>query len=182
MAQSQPIYHSLLGRMPVILPRAGFTLLDARATKLMARYRVTLQDIFHGEEHLHDLIGHALMPATLTATYEDVRTSVSGQLDRLESELAAFDSTLVAAIGKSRAKILYQLSKNERKIAREAIRRNERAAEDAAFLFEQIFPHKHLQERFYSILPFLARHGVDLVARVYENVQLDCPDHLLLSV
>ncbi|MCX6623961.1 MAG: bacillithiol biosynthesis BshC, partial [Acidobacteria bacterium] len=182
MAQSQPIYHALLGRMPVILPRAGFTLLDARATKLMARYRVTLQDIFHGEEHLRDLIGHALMPATLISTYEEVRTSVARELDRLEAELVAFDPTLAAALHSSRAKILHQLSKNERKIARESTRRNERAAADATFLFEQVFPHKHLQERFYSILPFLARHGVDLVARVYENVQLDCPDHILLSV
>jgi hypothetical protein len=43
-------------------------------------------------------------------------------------------------------------------------------------------PHKHLQERFYSILPFLAKHGPELIDRVYEHVKLDCPDHILLTV
>ncbi len=182
MAQSQVLYHALLGRMPVVLSRAGFTLLDSRAVKLMSRYRVTLQETFHADQHLHDYIAHSLIPPGLASSYQQTHAAVEQQLDRLQSQLAAFDSTLVAALEKSRAKILYQLSKNERKIARETIRRDERAAADAAYLCELLFPHKHLQERFYSILPFLARHGVDLVARVYENVQLDCPDHLLLSV
>jgi len=35
MAQSQVLYQRLLGRMPVIYPRHSFTLLDARATKLL---------------------------------------------------------------------------------------------------------------------------------------------------
>jgi bacillithiol synthase len=39
-----------------------------------------------------------------------------------------------------------------------------------------------LQERLYSIVPFLAKHGLDLVDRIYENIQLDCPDHRLLTV
>lgn len=182
MAQSQPLYHALLGRMPVMLPRAGFTLLDARAVKLMDRYGLTLQQVFPCEERLRDRIAHTLMPETLTATYDDVRTQVVQQLGRLEAELSAFDPTLLAALTKSRDKIVYQLQKNERKIARESIRRNERAGADATYLFEQIYPNRHLQERFYSILPFLARHGVDLVSRVYENVHSDCPDHILLSV
>lgn len=182
MAQSQVLYHTLLGRMPVVVPRAGFTLLDNRAVKLMERYGVTLPDAFHGSQHLHDHIARALIPPTLMDSYRQTRASVQQELDRLQTNLAAFDPTLVAALKKSCAKILYQLSKNERKIARETIRRDERATAAAAYLSDLLFPQKHLQERFYSIVPFLARHGVDLVSRIYENVQLDCPDHQLLTV
>jgi hypothetical protein len=46
-----------------------------------------------------------------------------------------------------------------------------------------IFPDKHLQERYYSILPFLARHGVsELMDTLYEHVRLECPDHQVLVV
>jgi hypothetical protein len=46
-----------------------------------------------------------------------------------------------------------------------------------------IFPDKHLQERYYSILPFLARHGVgDLMDTLYEHLRLECPDHQVLVV
>jgi hypothetical protein len=39
-----------------------------------------------------------------------------------------------------------------------------------------------LQERFYSILPFLAQHGPDLVGRVYDNIHVDCFDHHVLPL
>jgi len=65
-------------------------------------------------------------------------------------------------------------------VGRELMRRDERTAADAAYLYGLIYPNRHLQERFYSILPFLACHGLDLIAQVYDNVRLDCPDHQLL--
>ncbi|HTC32921.1 MAG TPA: bacillithiol biosynthesis BshC, partial [Bryobacteraceae bacterium] len=99
------------------------------------------------------------------------------------ADLVEFDSTLAAAAGKSRSKILHQLSKIERKTARETLNRNERAGADAAYVSGLIFPDKHLQERYYSILPFLARHGVsDLMDTLYKHVQLECPDHQVLVV
>jgi len=38
-----------------------------------------------------------------------------------------------------------------------------------------------VQERFYSILPFLAWFGPDLLARVYESIDLDCRGHHMLA-
>ena len=67
-------------------------------------------------------------------------------------------------------------------MARETLRRNTRAASDADYLYAALMPHKHLQERFYSILPFLAQSGPELIDRVYEHVKLDCTDHILLTV
>ena len=89
---------------------------------------------------------------------------------------------MVKAADKARAKMLYQLSKIERKTARETLKRNERAARDASYMSGLIFPEKHLQERFYSILPFVAKHGLDLMDTLYEHVNLDCPDHRVLVV
>ena len=61
------------------------------------------------------------------------------------------------------------------------MRRSGRAEADAGPLVTELFPDKHLQER-YSVLPFLARHGFELFDTIYANVHLDCPDHILLPV
>src|ERR1022692_2978250 len=50
LAQSEVIYRAILGRMPVALHRAGFTLLDQRSRKLMTRYGLSLADCTHGED------------------------------------------------------------------------------------------------------------------------------------
>jgi bacillithiol biosynthesis cysteine-adding enzyme BshC len=182
LAQAEVIYKVLLGRMPVVEPRSAFTLLDVRAAKLIERYRLALADFFHGEEMLRERISHALVPVGLGQHFHEATGAVSRILDNLDGELHAFDPTLATALAKSRAKILYQLSKLDRKVSREALRRDARAEAEAAYLYHLIFPNKHLQERFYSILPFVARHGPDMISRLYDRVHLDCPDHLLLTL
>ena len=182
LAQSQVIYSRILGRMPVALPRSGFTLFDQRSDKLMRRYRLRLQDFFQGEEHVREQVAAALIPPGVASVMSDTRASADAAMDRLDAALAGFDPTLVAALSNNRKKIDYQLSKMERKIKREALRRDEQASRDASYLCGLLYPNKHLQERLYSIVPFLAKHGVDLVDRIYENIQLDCPDHRLLTV
>jgi uncharacterized protein YllA (UPF0747 family) len=182
LAQSHVLYMTLLGRMPVAAPRSGFTLLDERARKLMGRYGITLADCFHGEAKLKQRVAARLIPESLEITFEDATSEIRNSLDRLYRELHAFDPSLGEALTKSRAKILYQISKNKAKAGREALRRNARVDEAASHLSSLIFPEHHLQERLYSILPFLARHGFDLLDTIYENVEPGCPDHLLLTI
>ncbi len=54
-----------------------------------------------------------------------------------------------------------------------------RSYKDAQYLGNLIYPQRHLQERFYSILPFLAKHGLDLPQRLLPETQLSCADHML---
>ena len=182
LAQSEVIYDKVLGRMPVALPRSGFTLLDPKSVKLMTRYQLRLQDFFHGEDHLRERIAARLVPASVSRVMTETHFTANAAIERLRAALVGFDPTLAAAMDNNTKKIEFQLSKMDRKIRREALLRDERAARDASSLYGLVYPNKHLQERLYSIVPFLAKHGLDLVDRIYENIQLDCPDHRLLIV
>jgi bacillithiol biosynthesis cysteine-adding enzyme BshC len=179
-AQSSVIYDRLLGRMPVVLARSGFTLLDSRAEKLLARYRLSVADVLVHQEALKDRLAKALVPENLERSLVDTGGEVERNLARLGQELENFDPTLAASLQKSRAKMLYQVEKMRRKTGREILRRDARAAADAQHLIGLLYPHRHLQERFYSILPFLAEHGLDVVDRLHDAVELSCPDHRVL--
>jgi bacillithiol biosynthesis cysteine-adding enzyme BshC len=182
LAQSQVIYDRLLGRMPVAVSRASFTLLDARAAKLLERYGLALTDTLAPEESLKERIAHALIPGTLAHAFEETTAEVTRRLDRLGAGIAALDPTLAASLTKSRAKILYQIEKMRKKTERETLRRDIRASEDSRYLSSLMYPHRHPQERFYSMLPFLAQHGLELVDRLYEMVRVDCPDHRVVTL
>jgi bacillithiol biosynthesis cysteine-adding enzyme BshC len=181
LAQSEVIYRAVLGRMPVAVPRTGFTILDARSEKLMARYGLSLPDFFHGEGALREKISAKLIPPQLAGALGEAALAVDGALHRLRAEMTGFDGSLVRALDKSARKIRYQVEKLGRKAGRESLARDARASRDAASLYGSIYPEGHLQERLYSILPFLARHGLDLPGRIYEAIELDCPDHRVLT-
>lgn len=182
LAQSQVIYRAILGRMPVALHRTGFTLLDQRSRKLMSRYGLTLADFFHGECVLRERASAKLVPPAIAKAIQQTSAVTGLAFQDLGVELAGFDPTLAKALEKTRKKVTYQVSKLERKIARESLARDAKAGRDASYLYGLIYPHKHLQERLYSITPFLARHGMDLIDRLYDSVRLECPDHQLIVV
>ena len=87
LAQSEAIYRVLLGRMPVAVPRAGFTMLDARSAKLMDRYRLTLSDFFHGETSLQERIASRLVPPALAGEVRETAATVEGAVARMRAEL-----------------------------------------------------------------------------------------------
>ena len=131
---------------------------------------------------LRERIAARLVPPALADACARRSATVEGAVARLRAELAGFDPTLAQALDRSARKIHYQLGKMERKTGREAMRRDERAARDAASLYGLIYPERHLQERLYSILPFLAKHGLDLIDQIYDAIELDCSDHRVMVV
>jgi bacillithiol biosynthesis cysteine-adding enzyme BshC len=182
LAQSNVIYDRLLGRMPVVTSRSGFTLLDSRAGKLLTRYGLSLPDVLVEQDVLRARIAHALVPESVDHAFVRAEEDVARSMDGLRAELERWDHTLGSALDLGRSKIRHQIGKLRRKIASETLRRDERAQNEARYLSGLIYPQGHLQERFYTILPFLAQHGLDLVDRLYDAVALDCPDHRLVTL
>jgi hypothetical protein len=122
------------------------------------------------------------VPPVLSAALRDTAGAMDTAVGRLRRELAGFDPTLGLALDRSARKMRYQLEKMERKVGREALAREARSARDAASLYGLIYPGKHLQERLYSILPFIAKHGFEVIGHIYEHIELDCPDHRVLVI
>ena len=82
-AQSQVLYERLLGHMPRLVSRSGFTLFDSRSTKLMERYRLRPQDFFHGEESLQERIASRLVPEGLEKKFDEVKAINDQSFDQL---------------------------------------------------------------------------------------------------
>jgi bacillithiol synthase len=182
LAQSQVLYGKLLNRQPAAFPRAAFTLLDERSRKRMARYGLGHTDLLAGEQGLHDVIAARLVPEQLRGRLAETRTAFSSALDALKTDLRHFDITLANALDTSRRKIEYQVGKISRKTASQIMAKDQQAVRDARSLNGLVFPEKHLQERLYSIIPFIAKFGPGLVDELYGAVRLECPDHQFVTV
>jgi uncharacterized protein YllA (UPF0747 family) len=181
LAQSQVIYAKLLGRQPVAFPRAGFTLLDERAAKRMRRYDLPLTGLFTNDQALRETMSARLVPPELRQRLTATEETVTSALETLSKELGRFDVSLNGALGTSRRKIEYQIGKIGRKTASQIMARDEQAAADARALSGLVYPEKHLQERLYSIVPFLAKFGPGLIGDIYNHVDTGNPDHRILT-
>ena len=180
LAQAEVLYTRLLGRMPVVLPRASFTVLDADAHDFLQRHKLSVTDCFEGPETLRKRVGEKLIPSALDTAFKRGEDGIESSIHAIDESLAAFDSTLSSALTTARSKMLYQLGKIRGKAARESLRRNAEVQHEIEALSNLVYPNKTQQERVYSVLAFLAHHGPDFIERLYAAISPDCHDHQVL--
>jgi uncharacterized protein YllA (UPF0747 family) len=97
LAQSAVLYDALLGRMPVAVPRSGFTIVDQRSQKVMDRFGLAIADFFHGEEALRQRMAAKLVPPAMAGAMRDTQAAVETAVDGLRAAMVGFDPTLARA-------------------------------------------------------------------------------------
>lgn len=180
LAQSSVLYDRLLERMPAVLPRATFSVLDPTSRRLLRKYGLTLAQCLVPRREFESSISTSLVPPPLRDKLGASRAEIEGQLQVIESALREFDPTLAASFGRSRKKIEYQLEKSKGKVAREALRRASTAQRHAAMLADWIYPNENLQERVYCALSLVAKFGPQFVDDVRAQVEPGNADHKVL--
>jgi uncharacterized protein YllA (UPF0747 family) len=158
-AQSEIIYRELLGRMPVMLPRSGFTLVDVKATKLLRQYKLTVEEVWRGSEALRRLLERGSVPKALAAKFEREQKQIAKTLAQLGKQIEKLDRTLHGSVNTAQKKIAFQLDKLRRKTGRAQDKKDLLLTAHQQFLEEQLYPHHALQSRELGFLPFLARWG-----------------------
>lgn len=161
LAQSSVIYEHMLGRMPVILPRAGFTIIDAKAEKLLQKYGLCIETLWAGPQELRRRMESVSVPQELAANFDRDKAQVESTLAELGEQIEKLDPTLAGAVNTARNKIGFQLEKLRRKAGRSLDQKNGMLAEHERFLENFLYPNKQLQSRELCFLPVLSRWGME---------------------
>ena len=168
-AQSEVVYRRLLGRMPVVLPRAGFTLIEPHVARVLRKYRIGVGDVLRGRQHLRHRLERESVPRALARQMSLGERNLRRYLTRIRKPLRKLDSTLSGALDISERKMLYQLEKLRTRAGRAADRRVELLDHHERILCEALAPHHDLQERSLCALPILARHGLSILDFLTER-------------
>src|SRR5207253_2741847 len=113
-AQSEVVYRHLLGRMPVMLPRAGFTLVEAKAKKLLRRYGLTVEEVWAGSQGLRHKMESRSVPGSLARNFERNQTQIAKMLAQLGKQIEKLDPTLKGTVERARKRIEFHIEKLRR--------------------------------------------------------------------
>ncbi len=158
-AQSEVVYRHLLGRMPVMLPRAGFTLVDAKASKLLRRYGLAIEEVWAGSQGLRHKMERQSVPGSLSKDFDRDQKQIARMLAQLGKKIEKLDPTLKGTVERSRKSIEFHIEKLRRKAGRAEDQKAGLISGHERYLESLLYPHKAPQERELCLLPFLARWG-----------------------
>jgi bacillithiol biosynthesis cysteine-adding enzyme BshC len=176
-AQTAEVYRVLDRPATPILPRSSLTMIERHTGRVLERYGLTLADFFEGLEPVINQVVEEYLGVSTAKRFADTEANVNLELDRLRDELKTVDPTLASALDTGRKKIQYQLDGLRSRFVRAQIARDEAAHRQLQRAFEQVYPHKDLQERHINITSLLSRHGTYVIEWIFNVINLGSNDH-----
>src|SRR5208283_1173640 len=141
-AQVAVVYEKLLGRVTPVLPRFSATLVEPKAERILARYGLQLQDLFHGPDKVRETIAARSLPRDLQARFEEAYASVERSMAALRESIGRLDSTLIDTAESARSSMAHQITRLQARVSRAEELRNEVITRHADALSHALFPHK----------------------------------------
>src|SRR6516165_5794688 len=182
-AQSHVIYEKLLGYMPVLLPRADFTLVDPKAVRLLQKYKLKIEDIWCGSQCLRNNMYNSHVPKKLAREFDSNLRQIEKSVKRLHKAVAKVDPTIQGTIARAEKRIHYQVEKLRHKTGSSLDRHEKVIEQHEKFLENLLYPQKGLQARDLCFLPFLARWGRTGLDELLELVSLKKPGlHYMIPI
>jgi bacillithiol synthase len=185
LAQSQVIYDEFGRPLPVIFPRASFTLVDHRIQRLLEKYALALPDVWQGEEHLQRKIAEASFgddgAQGWSERMEQSEKEIARLLNGLRADIERIDPTLLDLVKHTEEKMTFQIEKLRGKMSRAAFERSAVLKRHQQELTRFLVPTGHLQERVVTGAYFLGRAGTGLLDRLLEQIQTRSSNHQVLQ-
>ena len=176
-AQTAEVYRLLERPATPILPRSSLTMIEHHTGRTLERYGLKLEDLFAGPEAVLARLVEEYLGTDTAQRFQQTETTVNKELDELREKLKEVDPTLAEALETGRRKINYQLEGLRSRFHRAQMSRDEAAQRQIERAFDQLYPHKELQERHINITSLLARHGSYCVDWIYSAVNLGSNEH-----
>ena len=181
-AQNRLLYDRLLGRMPAILPRASFTIVEPLVQRLLARYNLSVEDIFLGRQSLRAKMERQNLPRGLAGRFSAEEKKLAKMLEALRNPIGKLDFTLVGALETAQRKMLHQFGKLRAKCGRAEEFRSGVLGRHEQSIRQVLYPQNGLQERSLNLLPFLARNGMQLLDSIEKRSGIDSAPHCIIRL
>lgn len=152
---------------PMLMLRNSFLLLNRRQEQKLERIGFSITEFFQDTRALSDEWVSRHSGASLSI--EEEKKALSDLYASLSAKAGSVDKTLLAhvsALGKAAEKGLEGL---EKKLVRAEKRKYADQLRQLESLHEELFPGNGLQERVENILPFMARHGKEIISVLYRH-------------
>lgn len=185
-AQLRGVYEAFGMPMPAIFPRHSFTLVEKKISHVLEKHKLQIADFWSAQgSAAEELVGQILKREAADGLFAPVaaaRDELSQRLTELKTRATALDATLGGFIEKEQGKVFHQLEGIEKKLLQTAKRQNETLTQQIAKAAHALYPHRHLQERELSFVPYLCKYGRGLIQKIYEQIDLANFQHQIFEL
>ncbi len=152
---------------PVLVLRNSFLLMTERDSELISELGFDLKDAFKSPEILLNELTKRESSNQLSLSEE--KGELNSYYQQLHETILKIDSSLAEHVNALQSKALKRIEALEKKILRAEKRKFEAEKRRIQKIKANLFPNDSLQERAENISGLYARHGKEVIQKLYEN-------------
>jgi len=181
-AQLKGVFEAFQVHMPVVKPRAGFTLLEPGIKRRLNKLSLSpLSMVLDPEEARKNTLG-ATLPPEFEEKLERFRASTDRTWSELRTKIAGLDRSLDKVLDRGKAQIMRQVELLRNRAITAAEQREHNTAEHIRVIIENLRPAGELQERKLNITPFLFKYDWSLIDTLERRIDLEADHHLFVEL
>lgn len=161
-------FHLLGFKMPILLPRMSFTVVDGTLQKYMEKYELTFEDVEQRFQERKEswLAGQDTL--NVDARFDEVKQAFAGLYEPLIEQLGTIQNGLSNLGATNKQKIDDQMEYLRSKTKDAIAKSNEASLRHWDRIQFSLLPQDKLQERVYNIFFYLNRYGDDFLKQMME--------------
>jgi bacillithiol biosynthesis cysteine-adding enzyme BshC len=181
LAQLGPLYERFGIPRPPVFPRISLTLMEERLGAYLADSGMDPADVLAPADRLAGRLSERQLPEDLEAEIETAGAEIGRVVERLSGRITGLEPTMKDYLGSVSGKIEHQLKGVRKKLLQARRARDKTLRRRAVRLSDGLYPGGDLQERIYTVIPFLARHGIGLIGRL-DELQIEPWKHHVITL
>jgi len=181
-AQLKGLYAAMQLHMPVVCPRAGFTLIEPKIKRHLEKFALAPEHVITDPRDSIDKTLSSYIPADIKDRFTNIQSNLSHDLKLLSEKIIKSEPSMKTVIEKTAAGIEKQIEMMEQKVIKAVEQRDQIVSEQLRAISDNLIPEKTLQERKVNILPYLIKYGPTLLDRLYDAVDTAAFEHKMMEL
>jgi len=170
-AQLPELYEFFHVNMPVIYPRASFTVLESKVERIMDKNSLELKDLSENHDKIFSQLSKDIASAKLGNLLETSKSGINGIFEGLAVGLYEFDPNLKNIVESTKNKIDHQINILEERAYKIQRDRDNILREQIKRACMNIFPDGNPQERVFNIVQYLVLYGLQFIDDVIAAIE-----------
>jgi bacillithiol biosynthesis cysteine-adding enzyme BshC len=179
-AQVMPLYEIFNVPSPVIFPRSSATLVEKNVGSAIDRFDLKPHDIFADPELLKNNIVSKMSEGSLENIFSKSTYEMELIFDKLQEILFEIDKTMSELGNKYKLNSLNSLNQLKAKAVEAQKKKYETSLRQIDKITVNLYPDKNLQEREINFLFYANKYGLDIVNRIYEELEINVFEHQVI--
>jgi bacillithiol biosynthesis cysteine-adding enzyme BshC len=179
-AQVMPLYQIFNVPAPVIYPRSSATLVEKNISSAIEKFDLKPHDIFTDPEKLKERIVSKISEGSLENIFSKSSYEMELIFDKLQEVLFDIDKTMSEMGNKYKQNSLNSLNQLKGKAVESQKKKYETTLRQIDKITVNLYPDKNLQEREINFLFYANKYGLDIINRIYEELEINVFEHQVI--